>query len=334
MPGSSTLDVDAAETFGSAALNREDLEDVIRQVTPKATPLLSGADTIKVTSTKHEWPVDELGDISFSGRRESEDFTDFKNQHESLFRMDNRIQSFPETYNVTLVQQAVATAGLSDQIAASKTKAVLRQKIAVESCIGSDNDKQTATAAVNDKMRALGDWIDSSGPSDVDAKYRTPSGSINATATASLTEALVQGVIGSVYEQTGEQDQVMRLVAGRVLKRAVSDFQRASAATYQVTQMAGDKTITLDVRTLDTDAGLIHIIPTNYNGRAEKTAPTAASRVRGYLYFPDMLKLGVLIPPFIQELEDQGGGPRGFLDWVVTIVPANMLAFAKFNATS
>lgn len=333
MAGSSTLDIDAAGTFGSAALNREDLENVIRQVTPKATPLLTGADTISVTSMKHEWPNDELGSISFGGRRENEDFSDFKNQHASLFRMNNRVQSYPETYNVTLPQQAVSTAGLPDQIAAAKTKAVLRQKIAVESCIGSDNDSATADGIAGDKMRALGKWI-STGLSDVDDKYETPSASIDATAMASLTEALVQGVIGSVYEQTGDQEQVMRLVAGRNLKRAVSDFQRASAATYQVTQAAGDKTVTLDVRTLDTDAGLIHLVPTNYNGRAEDTDPTVASRARGYLYFPEMLKIGVLIAPFIQELEDQGGGPRGFLDWWLTLIPANLLAFAKFNATA
>jgi len=334
MAGSSTLDVDSAGTLGSAALNREDLEDVIRQITPKATPLLTGADTVKVTAIKHEFIVDELGDISFGGRRENEDFADFKNQHANVFRAPARVQSFPETYNVTLPQQAVSTAGLPDQIAAAKAKAVLRQKIAVESCFGSNNDATSADGVAVDKLRALGNWISSTGPSDLNSKYRTPATSIDATAMASVTETIVQDVIGSVYEQTGDQEQVMRGVFGRSLKRAVSDFQRASAATYQVTQAAGDKTVTLDVRTLDTDAGMIHIVPTNYNGRAEDTAPTTVSRVRGYLYFPDMLKVGVLIAPFIQELEDQGGGPRGFLDWWLTLIPANLLAFAKFNATA
>ena len=77
---------------------------------------------------------------------------------------------------VSDIQAAVDAAGGADatNVSSAKTKAVRNVKRAVEYSINSDNDRQAEDGAGNPYlMRGLGDWIDSAGPSDVPADYKS-----------------------------------------------------------------------------------------------------------------------------------------------------------------
>ena len=62
----------------------------------------------------------------------------------------------------------------------------------------------------------MGDWIDSSGPSDVPADYRTPAASIHASGT--FTETVLNNLITSIYRVNGASNN-LTLVADTALRR-------------------------------------------------------------------------------------------------------------------
>jgi hypothetical protein len=241
-----------------------------------------------------------------------------------------------EPWSVSRDQEDVTTAGIPSEVARAKSFASrkLKRKIEVEIC--SDNDRNAGSGSVARVSRSLGDWIDSAGPSDVAADYRTPSGSIDATATASLTEALFNGVLQSVYEVGGESNLI--LPAGPELVAAIANFTRVTGTgsynTYHVTQDGSSHRMDLKVELYQGPFNIIKIMPTVYNGRASNTAATDQSKARGYVLSMDLLGLHYLQKPQSEEFEDQGGGRRGMTSVRFTLGVYNPKGLGKFNATS
>jgi len=332
---------DVASNIGAAALNREDLTDFLSIVAPEERPITSAANKVSAKQILHEFGMDILNEVQFGGYQEDQDVTAHENQAKDRARSGNYCEGFRDTWKVSIVQEATSTAGVASEIAASKNKVTRQIMRSLEAAVGSDNDLQAATAGQPYKMRGLGSSISASAPSATPTygtNYLTPSGSIDATATASFTEALLNGVIQTVSEKTGDFDQNLRLVAGGNLKGAISEFTRQEGATtatpFTVNSNATEKTIILSVNLYDSDFGKVEIVPTNFNGRQTNTAIDNQTRARGYLYPPSLLRLASLIPFTMIDNEDQGGGTRGFAHLWATIINGNPSAFGKFNATS
>jgi hypothetical protein len=190
------------------------------------------------------------------------------------------------------------------------------------------------------KLRGLGTWIQNGAQSvnPVPAAYRSPAGHINTTATASLADADLNGVLQSIYGETGSDMARMTLVAGPNLRSGVTNLQRAvgggAGNPYTVNQDAKSHKIDLKVSEYQGDYGRIFVIPTLFNGRTSGAAITAAGQARGYMLNPDMIKLLYMAMPEQRELEDQGAGPRGFIRSILTLCVKSPLALGKFAATS
>lgn len=330
----------AQATSYNSVGNREDLTDILTRVEPEKTPLLSSLSTgEKATNVYHEWQVDDLKAPSFAGVIDGQDVSNFDNKTANRARIGNRVQMFREAWSVSTMQVLSNPAGVSSDVAEAKSKAATELKRSMECALASDNDLQVGTGLVPSKLRALGDWIDSAGPADVPAAYRTPAASINATATASLAESDFNAVLQSAFEATGGRS-TFDLYAGTSLKKAISNFTRATGAagttkTYQVTQDATSHQIDLMVDTYVGDFGTVNVIPTTFNGWDEgDTSIDDKARARGYLLPQGMVHLSYMQGIKSDEYEDQGGGPRGAIHAVLTLVAKNPKALGKFNATS
>ena len=318
--------------------NREDLTDLLTVVEPQETPVTSMIPKGKGPSgVLHEWQTDDLDTPQFDGVLEGLDVPSFDNKADGRARLGNYIQKFWRTWSVSDIQEAVDTAGVPSEVARSKTKCLQEIKRDIETAICSDQDRQADDGVNPYKLRALGDWIDSSGPADVPAAYRTPSGSIQTTATGSLTEALFNGVFQSKYEASGSKSGTT-LVAGPSLKNFITGLVRAEGATtakaYQVHEMANTKKITYDVQMYDGPYGLVSIVTSLFNGRTSGAALANAGKARGYIIEPSLLSLNYMKQPGAQELENQGGGRRGFVDAILTLVVKNPKGLGKFAGSS
>jgi hypothetical protein len=305
---------------GSAIGNREDLSGLVAMLEAKDTPLLTIASNVKATATYHEWLVDKLEDPTNDAVNEGADVTSFSDAFSKVARLGNRTQHFRRDWRVSKEQEIVNSAGKQD-VARAISKKLIELKRDVEKRFLSDEDSATENGTTANAARGLGDWLDSAGPSDVAADFRTPSGSILA---AAPTEITLNDVIASIFTINGSMNN-LTLLAGTTLRKRVSEFTRtdnnASETVYNSVQYTDTKKVTLAVNIFDSDFGLLNII----NGNP-KCMPAAT---RGYVVNPAYVAVATLMPTGTVRLEDQGGGPRGYVDCMETLVVRDPRAHGK-----
>jgi hypothetical protein len=322
---------------------REDLADVISVIDQKNTPVTSrikaGSDL--TNGSVFSWQADSYNDPSFDGVLTNADVTTFDDPAKNRVLLSGRAQKFRRSIKVDDFAQNVdnvAGVGKKKEMARGVSRALIELKRDMESAFCSSNDSQEQSGINPYKTRGLGSWISNSAQTDlpVPASFRTPSASINTTATSSLTESDVAAVLQSVYEQTGTID-TMDLVTGPNLKKRFSEFTRYSSgsntalSTRQYTASLNDRTVISTVDTYIGDFGTINLVPTLFNA---KDAAAAVQSARGYLLNMDMLESRYGRRPRFQELEDQGGGPRGLVDAIAALVCWNPKGLGEFAATS
>lgn len=299
---------------GSAALNREDLHDAITQLAPSETPVLSSAEKFKCNATYVEWGVDKLAAPSTTAVAEGADVSNFDDKFENVARLGNYVHKLRRSYRVSDLQQAVSSVGPQD-IARAELKAVKELKRDAEAAIIGTQDRAAENGAGTAyTMRGLGDWLDSSGPSDVPAAYRTPSDSIHSSGT--FTETILNRMVTSIYRVSGVTNS-LTLVADTALRRAITDFARADTITGAVRQNDNsylNNMIKLAVGVYQSDHGLVTIVDMNPD-----CSPDTTNKDVGYLVNPEYYAIGELISLGSTRLPNLGGGERGYVDWTGTL---------------
>ena len=309
---------------------REDLTDLISNLAPQDTPILSAIGTATATAMLHEWQVDTLKTPTFAPKTEGADVTVFENKTADRARIGNRVQTFQEPYSVTRQIEAVSVAGAGTEWAKAKIKAAKEIKLGLEAAIGSDTEMTGAIGAP--AFRGLGKWIQNGAQAEapVPAIYRTPTGSINTTPTRELDEEDVNTVLQSVYEASGSG--VFTLYAGSELKRAISAFARANRGS-SVIQVKDDASLSAKVDFYDSDFGKVAIVPDHFLARTTGTGMTDVGRGRGYLLRDGSVKIAYLGSAgkiTAEEFPDLGGGKRGMISAMATLVVENPIGLGKF----
>jgi hypothetical protein len=314
---------------GSAVSNREDLLDVLTILAPEETPVLSSANKSKASSTFVEWTVDSLEAPSTTGVSEGADVTTFTDKFAGRARLGNYIQKFRRDYMVSDLQESVDSVGPA-KIAQAEAKAIRELKRDVEATLISNNDRSVENGAGQSYgLRGLGDWIDSSGPSDVPADFQTPASSIHAA--GNFDETVLNDLITSIYRVTGSTNN-LQLVADTALRRKISDFARLgdqTATVRNVNYNGGDATIKLSVEMYQSDHGVISIINMNPD-----CAPDTTNKDTGYIINPEYFGIAELIPMGSTRLPNLGGGERGFVDCALTSLMYHPGAHGKITALS
>ena len=314
---------------GSAALNREDLHDAITQLAPSETPVLSSAEKFKCNATYVEWGVDKLAAPSTTAVAEGADVSNFDDKFENVARLGNYVHKLRRSYRVSDLQQAVSSVGPQD-IARAELKAVKELKRDAEAAtIGTQDRAAENGAGTAYTMRGLGDWLDSSGPSDVPAAYRTPSDSIHSSGT--FTETILNRMVTSIYRVSGVTNS-LTLVADTALRRAITDFARADTITGAVRQNDNsylNNMIKLAVGVYQSDHGLVTIVDMNPD-----CSPDTTNKDVGYLVNPEYYAVGELISLGSTRLPNLGGGERGYVDWTGTLKVSHPGAHGVIVGTS
>lgn len=326
MPASNTYDTTSP---GSAVGNREDLADFVVTLEPEKTPVLSSCTRGKAENTTFSWIVDKLEDPNSDGVAEGADQETFADKFAGRARLSNNIVELRRAAMVNDRQNAVNSVGPANY-AQAELKCVKELRRDIEKNLCGTQDKATEDGAGTiSQSRGLGDWIDSAGPSDVPANYRTPSGSIHSS--GSFTETVLKDIITSIYRQDG-MDANLNLVADTALRRTISGFAESTGSTNttsrQVVQDA-DGRLRATVSYYESDQGMVRIVNMN-----PKCAPDTTNKDTGYLYPDGWLILKELEPLHSKELPDMGGGPRCLVKWVGGLAPKSPLGMGKITALS
>jgi hypothetical protein len=317
---------------------REDLADYITLVDAKDTPVTSMIPKgNKPGNTLLEFQVDNMPSPSVAGSIDGVDVSSYENLNSGRAVIQNYIQVFQRAIRVSpLAVDVSIVAGLRDELAGMVAKGIKVLKRDMEATICGDADMQvdTGSGGVPYLTRALGSWISNSaqGVNPVPSAYRTPTGSINTTATASFTETDAQGVLTSIYDKTGQM-KTFDTVVGPTLKRAfsnllytanVSGAANTFASVRTLNRDAFSDTITSSVDMFEGDFGSLRLHPTLFNFDA----------FRGYVLDMDLLELRYTNLPQVTELPDAGGGPARLIKAVAGLVCKNPLGLGKFSASS
>ena len=326
MPISATFNPSAPTgktTQGAALGNREDLSNELQLLAPEETPLLSLCAKGRSTATLSEWNTDKLKTPTTAGISEGADVTNFEDKGEARARIGNYIQIFREPWIVSNLQNAVTTSAPMNA-ASAEAKSIRECKRNIEATICSDNEMSAENGAGTPyALRGLGTWLQVAAQSvnPVPADYRTPTGSI---ITAAPTEITFNDIIASIFSKNGEMN-ALTLIAGITLRKRVAEFTRtdnnASETVYNVMQDATEKKVTLSVQVFDSDFGLVRMV----NGNPD-CMPAAT---RGYFINPKYVGFNTLIPMGSQRLENQGGGERGYIEAVGTLICKHPQAHGK-----
>lgn len=333
----------AATLITSQVGIRQDLSDLIAVVDAKTCPVVStakkGSEPINPLT---QWQADAFATTGVpSGVLSNADISssDFIDNAANRAILSARVQKFREVPSVDDLAQnvsEVAGVGKKREMARAVTKSLEQIKRQMEAAFCSDQESQEQSGSDPYLTRGLGKWIQNGAQTDlpVAAAYRTPSASINTTATASLTEANVQDVLQSIYEQTGKVS-TYSLICGPNLKRAFTGFTRTQFASTNVAsairtlnQDAEAKKITSTVDIFEGDFGTLELIPSLF---LAKNASTAEQLSRGYVLDMDMIELRYNRKPRFQELEDRGGGSRGIVDAICALCVKSPLGLGKFD---
>ena len=315
---------------GSAVSNREELLDVLTILAPEETPVLSMASKNKATATFVEWTVDSLSAPVTTGIAEGADVTAFTDKFSGRARLGNYVQKFRRDFMVSDLQEAVDSVGPA-KVAQAEAKAVRELKRDIEATIMSTNDRSIEDGAGTVyKLRGLGDWLDSAGPSDVPSAYRTPAGSIHAS--GAFTETVLNDLITSIYRVNGNTNS-LTLVADTALRRIISDFARldpdgsgAGTSIRNVNYNGSDAKIKLSVELYHSDHGIVSIVNMNPD-----CAPDTTNKDYGYLINPEYYSIAELIPMGSTRLPNLGGGERGFCDATLTLCVKHPGAHGKID---
>jgi hypothetical protein len=308
---------------GSAVSNREDLTDVLSILAPEETPILSSLNKQKANATFVEWTVDSLAAPVTAGIREGADVTTFTDKFAGRARLGNYVQKFRRDFQVSDLQEAVDSVGPA-KIAQAEAKSIRELKRDIEATLASANDRAVEDGSSTAyALRGLGDWLDSAGPADVPAGFRTPAASIYTAAeagSAEFGEEALNDIITSIFEQTGSTNDLM-LIADTGLRRVIADFARTSGSSdnsvRNVNYDGGSGQITLRVDMYESDHGMVSIV--NGNPSCMPNFGGNTSNSSGYLINPEYAGIHELIALGSTRLPNQGGGERGYVDCALTL---------------
>jgi len=275
-----------ANTFQSyqSIGTREDLSNVIYNISPSDTPFMSMIGRGKASNTLHEWQTDAIDAVAANARVEGEEYT--YPLVTPTVRLNNQTQISSKTVIVAGTQMATNNAGRDSEMAYQLAKHSKGLKRDMESAL---TGKVARAAGNTSTARTLGGY-ETWPTSNVSRGGGSPAGSgagsgaapVDAATKRDLTEALLKTVIQSCYTNGGEPTVLM---VGPVNKGKVSAFTgRASAR-----QMIDATKIQAAADLYSSDFGDFKVIPNRFS--REQTA---------YVIDPEFWKV-VYLRDFKQE---------------------------------
>ena len=242
---------------------REDLSDVIYNISPQDTPIMSSIGKTKATAVYHEWQTDSLAAATASNAAvEGADATSATLSPTT--RVGNYTQIVQKTVQVSGTLEAVDKAGRKSEKAYQLAKASAELKRDMETIITANQGQSAGDSNNARKLGSLLSWIKtntnkgSGTTAGVDPVTSGVSVRTDGT-TRTFTEAMLKNVVAKVYTSGGTPSA---LFVSPGIKQDVSSFAGIAAQRFVT-----DATPTTIISAADaylSDFGLIQIVPNRF----------------------------------------------------------------------
>jgi hypothetical protein len=248
-------------TAHSAIGQREDLTDIIYDISPTETPFMSSIGKTKATAVYHEWQTDSLAAATTANAAiEGADATSATLS--PTVRLGNYTQIIQKTVQVSGTLDTVNKAGRKSEKAYQLAKASAELKRDLETILLANQGRSAGSSTIARKMGSILSWIKTN--SDVGSGGADPATIGVSTRTdgtqRTFTEALLKTVVSEVFVSGGSPKILMVGAAG---KQKVSSFAGIAAQRY----MAPGNTPTTIIGAADvymSDFGTMSVVPNRF----------------------------------------------------------------------
>ena len=306
------------QTYQSVG-NREDLTDMIYDISPTETPFMSSIGKTKATATFHEWQTDSLADATVNNAAvEGADASSATLSPTT--RVGNRTQISQKTIQIAGTEETVDKAGRKSEKAYQLAKASSELKRDMEKIMLAN---QAASAGDSTTARTLGSlqaWLNTNAVLGAGGT----AGSLGTTARvsgtdAAFTEAMLKEAVKSAYTNGGNPTVLM---VSPTQKQVVSTFagiaeQRYAAPANKQTTIVGAADVYLS------DFGTLSVVPNRF------TTPDADDNgEQAFVLDPEYAAVAFLRPFQTNELAKTGDSEKTQLLVEYTLEVKNEAAHA------
>jgi len=223
---------------------REDVEDIIYDISPTNTPMLSSIGSSTASATLHQWLQDELAAVAANAKVEGSDAGTASTITQTVKTANTQI--FDKVVQVSGTAEAVGTYGRTSDLAYAIAKAGKEIKRDIEhSFVGAG---QAGTAGNGTTARQL-----TSAANQIASATTNTAGSNRA-----LSEALLLDVLQKCYEEGGEPNQVQVTPSHSV---TVAGFATASGRQRD---FATGTTLVNSVDIIISPFGQVSVVPNRF----------------------------------------------------------------------
>lgn len=192
------------QTYAAKGI-REDLIDIIVNISPTKTPVLSMTESVRAFSTLHEWQTDSLNTPTANSSVEGDDST--ANAVVPTVRLNNDTQILTKSFVISGTQEIVRKAGRSSEIGYQVQKLTKELATDIEYALVINSAAATGASATARTLKGISGWIATNVSS--------------ATANRALTAAILDANLALIWAAGGDPDVIL---SGGNQKIAIAGF--------------------------------------------------------------------------------------------------------------
>jgi len=290
---------------------REDLSDLIVNISPEETPFFSKCKKTKATNTYHEWQTDELRAAAANVNVEGD--ATVASARQATVRLGNYTQIIKGAVNIPDTDEGLNKAGRNREISYQILKLGKELKRDIELALFANNARAAgASGSAGRELAGLPSWITTNIDEASDATAATGDGTDARTdgTAAAFSQTRFDGVMQSIWEEGGTPDRVY-LSAGQMnvaLGFTGMNNQRSTIGAA----VGGTNAVVNAVDVYVTPWGTVEFVPSRLN---------RASDV--FILQSDMFEVATLRPMKTTELAKTGDSTTRQIVTELTLVSKN-----------
>lgn len=258
-PNKGTIVTEAFSTYDAQA-NREDLSDIIYNIDPFDTPMMTAAGRRNISNIVFDWQTENLPAVDTTAKVEGFELGDDRAPGTPTVRLSGVAQINERDATVTGTQNAANPAGKRKEMAHQMALAGKALKRDMETIMfGTIQDETLGNATTARTTFALANWVVSNADEASDATTAIPGTKTPRVAGTprALTETMLDNVLESCYTNGAEPTL---LFVNAWNKRVTSQFTGRDTARQNI---AANKVIN-SVTVYASDFGTIKILPSRF----------------------------------------------------------------------
>ena len=274
---------------------REDLSDVIYNISPTDTPFMSTVGKTKATAVYHEWQTDSLAAVNTSNAA-VEGATASDATMSPTTRVGNRTQISQKTVKISGTLEAVNKAGRKSEKAYQLAKASAEIKRDMEAILLSNQAAASGNSTVARKLGGLQTWLSSNYSGGTNGTAGSGGTTARVTGTdRSFTATLLNTVMQSAYTNGGSPTMLLVTPAQKVVASTFTGI----ATRYRDVPANQQAQIINAADVYVSDFGIIQIVP-------DRFIPNADNDDTAFLLDTEMAAVAYLRPFQTVELAKTG----------------------------